>query len=132
MRYCSQCRRLTAGDPLYCNHCGATYDAKLCPARSPRAKSAAGRTYVHPRAEGSSQISSEATDLSTVSREIPARAKGVKHPAIVALTNGWLGYLVTETQYKAGKYEPTMSFYGPTIGAKILAGIKSGLEKYKD
>lgn len=33
MRYCSQCRRLTAGDPLYCNHCGATYDAKLCPAR---------------------------------------------------------------------------------------------------
>jgi len=33
MRYCSQCKRVTAGDPLYCNHCGATYDAKLCPAR---------------------------------------------------------------------------------------------------
>jgi RNA polymerase subunit RPABC4/transcription elongation factor Spt4 len=33
MRYCPQCKRLTAGDPLYCNHCGATYDAKLCPAR---------------------------------------------------------------------------------------------------
>src|SRR5207249_2745407 len=61
-----------------------------------------------------------------------ARAKGVKHPAIVALTNGWLGYLVTESQYKAGKYEPTMSFYGPSIGAKIIAGIKTGLEKYKD
>jgi len=59
-----------------------------------------------------------------------ARAKGVKHPAIVALTNGWLGYLVTETQYKAGKYEPTMSFYGPSIGAKILAGIRAGLEGY--
>jgi len=33
MRYCPQCKRLTAGDPLYCNHCGSTYDAKLCPAR---------------------------------------------------------------------------------------------------
>jgi RNA polymerase subunit RPABC4/transcription elongation factor Spt4 len=33
MRYCPQCHRLTTGDPLYCNHCGATYDAKLCPAR---------------------------------------------------------------------------------------------------
>src|SRR5690242_14870963 len=33
MRYCPQCHRLTAGEPLYCNHCGSTYDAKLCPAR---------------------------------------------------------------------------------------------------
>ncbi len=33
MRYCPQCHRLTAADPLYCNHCGSTYDAKLCPAR---------------------------------------------------------------------------------------------------
>jgi RNA polymerase subunit RPABC4/transcription elongation factor Spt4 len=33
MRYCPQCHRLTTGDPLFCNHCGATYDAKLCPAR---------------------------------------------------------------------------------------------------
>lgn len=33
MRFCPQCYRLTTGDPLYCNHCGSTYDAKLCPAR---------------------------------------------------------------------------------------------------
>jgi hypothetical protein len=33
MRFCPQCHRLTTGDPLYCNHCGSTYDAKLCPAR---------------------------------------------------------------------------------------------------
>jgi hypothetical protein len=33
MRYCPQCHRLTAADPLYCNHCGSSYDAKLCPAR---------------------------------------------------------------------------------------------------
>src|SRR5690242_17385877 len=53
MRYCSQCRRLTAGEPLYCNHCGATYDAKLCPAR-----------HLNPRnAEVCSQCGSR--DLST-------------------------------------------------------------------
>jgi hypothetical protein len=58
-----------------------------------------------------------------------ARNKGVKHPAIVALTNGWIGYLVTSEQYKAGKYEPTMSFYGPGIGEAILIGIRAGLER---
>lgn len=58
-----------------------------------------------------------------------AREKGVKMPAVAALTNGWLGYLVTAEQYRAGKYEPTMSFYGPTIGEKVLAGLKEGLAR---
>lgn len=40
MRYCSQCHRLTTGEPLFCTHCGATYDAKLCPARHVNARSA--------------------------------------------------------------------------------------------
>lgn len=53
MRYCPQCKRLTAGDPLYCHHCGATYDAKICPAR-----------HLNPRnAEVCSQCGSR--DLST-------------------------------------------------------------------
>lgn len=34
MRYCNRCRHITAGeDPLFCNHCGSSYDAKVCPAR---------------------------------------------------------------------------------------------------
>ena len=33
MRYCHRCRRMTGGNPLYCEHCGCTYDAKLCPRR---------------------------------------------------------------------------------------------------
>ena len=33
MRYCTRCRRITPGQPLYCNHCGASYDVKLCPRR---------------------------------------------------------------------------------------------------
>jgi hypothetical protein len=56
-----------------------------------------------------------------------AREKGFPHPAVVALTNGWLGYLVTDAQYRAGKYEPTMSFYGAGIGAVMLRAVKEGL-----
>jgi hypothetical protein len=52
---------------------------------------------------------------------------GVKTVGIVALTNGWLGYVLTPEQYKAGKYEATMSFYGDQGGEKILAGVKAGL-----
>lgn len=54
---------------------------------------------------------------------------GVKTVGIVALTNGWLGYVLTPEQYRAGKYEATMSFYGDQGGEKILAGVKAGLNR---
>jgi hypothetical protein len=59
------------------------------------------------------------------------RDAGIKFPAVVALTNGWLGYLVTAEQYRAGKYEPSMSFYGPGIGEKILGGVSAALRARK-
>jgi uncharacterized membrane protein YvbJ len=31
MKYCNQCGKMTAGDALYCSHCGRTYDVRLCP-----------------------------------------------------------------------------------------------------
>jgi len=31
MKYCYQCGRMTEGEPLFCNHCGRSYDVKLCP-----------------------------------------------------------------------------------------------------
>jgi hypothetical protein len=31
MKYCYQCGRMTTGEPLFCNHCGRSYDVKLCP-----------------------------------------------------------------------------------------------------
>jgi RNA polymerase subunit RPABC4/transcription elongation factor Spt4 len=59
MRYCTQCHRLTAGQPLFCNHCGTSYDAKLCPAR-----------HLNPRqAEVCSQCGSR--DLSTPGPSLP-------------------------------------------------------------
>jgi hypothetical protein len=38
MKYCNQCGKMTAGEPLYCSNCGRTYDVRLCPRQhvSPR------------------------------------------------------------------------------------------------
>jgi len=40
MRYCHNCHRVTTGEPLFCQFCGSTYDAKLCPARHLNPRSA--------------------------------------------------------------------------------------------
>lgn len=31
MRFCTNCNRLTAGQPQFCNYCGRSFDVKLCP-----------------------------------------------------------------------------------------------------
>lgn len=31
MKRCTACFRYSLGDPLYCNHCGRSYDVRLCP-----------------------------------------------------------------------------------------------------
>jgi RNA polymerase subunit RPABC4/transcription elongation factor Spt4 len=53
MKYCYQCGRMTAGEPLFCSSCGRTYGVKLCP-----------RLHANPRsADVCSQCGSR--DLST-------------------------------------------------------------------
>lgn len=60
MKYCNQCGKMTAGDPLYCSHCGRTYDVRLCP-----------RHHANPRgAEVCAKCGSR--ELSTPHPKIPA------------------------------------------------------------
>jgi RNA polymerase subunit RPABC4/transcription elongation factor Spt4 len=40
MRVCLACHRITAGDPLFCNHCGRSYDRKLCRRLHPNPRNA--------------------------------------------------------------------------------------------
>lgn len=40
MRLCFSCHRITTGDPLFCNHCGRSYDLKLCRRLHPNSRSA--------------------------------------------------------------------------------------------
>ena len=59
MKYCYQCGHMTAGEPLFCNSCGRSYDVKLCP-----------RLHQNPRsAECCSQCGSR--ELSTPQPKIP-------------------------------------------------------------
>ena len=59
MKYCYQCGRMTNGEPLFCNHCGRSYDVKLCP-----------RMHQNPRgAEVCSKCGSR--ELSTPQPKIP-------------------------------------------------------------
>lgn len=65
MRYCYHCNHATAGEPLFCNFCGRTYEVKLCP-----------RLHVNPRhAEVCSQCGSR--DLSTPQPRVPFKAKAL-------------------------------------------------------
>jgi hypothetical protein len=40
MKYCYSCGRISAGDPLFCNSCGRSFDRKLCPRLHPNPRSA--------------------------------------------------------------------------------------------
>src|SRR4051812_12135790 len=40
MRLCTNCNKLTSGDPLFCMHCGRTYGVRLCPSRHINPRSA--------------------------------------------------------------------------------------------
>ena len=59
MRYCYGCGHTTPGEPLFCNSCGRSYDAKLCP-----------RLHINPRlAEACSRCGNR--DLSTPQPRVP-------------------------------------------------------------
>lgn len=40
MKHCFNCGRISAGDPLFCNTCGRSFDKKLCPRHHPNPRSA--------------------------------------------------------------------------------------------
>ncbi len=56
-----------------------------------------------------------------------ARKAGFPQPAVVALANDWLAYALTPEQYRAGKYETGMSFYGDQFGPALLTALNTGL-----
>jgi hypothetical protein len=69
MRFCNQCGKMTAGEPLYCGTCGRTYDVRLCP-----------RQHANPRgAEVCSKCGSH--ELSTPQPMIPI---GLRFLALMA------------------------------------------------
>lgn len=63
--------------------------------------------------------------------EVKHRAReitGAQHPIIGGLADEWIGYIIPIEQYKMGKYEASMSFYGPTLARVIVDGALKGVE----
>lgn len=91
MKYCYQCGRMTAGEPLFCNFCGRSYNVKLCP-----------RLHVNPRnAEACSQCGSR--DFSTPQPKAPLWAPIIQFllslvPGLIlaVLSVAVLGFFVVE------------------------------------
>jgi hypothetical protein len=53
---------------------------------------------------------------------------GAKHPIIGGLADEWISYILPIEQYNLGKYEASMSFYGPTLADVIVKGALAGVE----
>jgi len=64
--------------------------------------------------------------------QLKSKAKemlGVQHPVIGGLANEWISYILSPTAYRTGRYEASVSFYGETLGATIIAGAIAGLKQ---
>ena len=53
---------------------------------------------------------------------------GARHPIIGGLADEWISYILPIEQYSMGKYEASMSFYGPTLADVIVKGALAGVE----
>jgi len=49
-----------------------------------------------------------------------ARDMGFEYPAVVALTNDSVGYILTPEEYQEGGYESAVSFYGENLGPLLV------------
>jgi RNA polymerase subunit RPABC4/transcription elongation factor Spt4 len=95
MKLCHQCGRMTAGEPLFCNSCGRSYDVKLCP-----------RMHANPRrAEvcsqcGSRELSTPQPRVSTWWKTGELLAQIVFGVVLVYLTLAGFGALIQTPQFQ--------------------------------
>ncbi|HID78188.1 MAG TPA: hypothetical protein EYP56_19620 [Planctomycetaceae bacterium] len=50
------------------------------------------------------------------------RSTGAPYVAIGGLADEWISYILSESQYRQGGYEASVSFYGHTLGRVVLEG----------
>ena len=51
------------------------------------------------------------------------REAGAPHPVIGGLANEWISYILSESEYKQGGYEASVSFYGPKLGETMVKAV---------
>lgn len=53
-----------------------------------------------------------------------AEDAGFPHCVVVALTNGWIGYLLDRGDYARGGYESSLMLHGPDAAENLLSGLQ--------
>ena len=48
------------------------------------------------------------------------RQRATKHVAIGGLGNEWISYMLSPEEYRKGGYEASVSFYGETLGQRMV------------
>ena len=56
------------------------------------------------------------------------KAPGIRHVAIGGLADEWISYILSKDEYRAGGYEASVSFYGPTLGKTVVDGALEGVK----
>jgi hypothetical protein len=54
-----------------------------------------------------------------------------QHAVIGGLANEWISYILTARAYRTGRYEASVSFYGETLGQRIVDGTLAGVKELK-
>ena len=57
------------------------------------------------------------------------RKAGAKHPVIGGLANEWISYMLSPAQYERGGYEASVSFYGPSLGPRMVEAAVEAAER---
>ncbi len=66
-------------------------------------------------------------ELGLAMKEV-ARKRGFAYPAVVALSNDLIGYILTTDEYRQGGYEAAVSFYGETLGPFVMQEVTKLVE----
>ncbi len=66
-------------------------------------------------------------DLKTQARKVP----GATSVTVGGLANEWISYALPAREYTKGGYEASVSFYGETLGAKLVEGALAAAQSLK-
>ena len=106
MKFCYQCGRMTAGEPLFCNSCGRSYDVKLCPRLHANSRSAEVCSQC-----GSRELSTPQPRISFWWKVLEFLAKVVFGVVLIYLTlAGFVGLLQTP------QFQSALLVFGILIG----------------
>jgi len=67
-----------------------------------------------------------AAELGRKVKQEAGRTTGISHPVIGGLADEWDSYILPAAEYRQGGYEASVSFYGETLGDRIVTGAIRG------